>query len=123
VPVTYDGEDLEEMARLTGLGVDGVIAAHTGQRWTVAFVGFAPGFAYLAGEDERLAVPRRDDPRSEVPAGAVGLAGAYSGIYPRASPGGWQLLGRTDLTVWDLQRDPPALLTPGTRVRFVEAGR
>jgi KipI family sensor histidine kinase inhibitor len=120
VPVTYDGEDLEDVAELTGLSVDEVVAAHTGQTWRVAFGGFAPGFGYLLGEDERLHVPRRAEARTRVPAGAVGLAGEYSGIYPRASPGGWQLIGRTDATLWDLERDPPALLSPGVRVRFVQ---
>ena len=120
VPVTYDGDDLEDVAKLTGLSVDEVVAAHMGQTWRVAFGGFAPGFGYLLGEDERLHVPRRTESRTRVPAGAVGLAGEYSGIYPRASPGGWQLIGRTDVTLWDLERDPPALLSPGVRVRFVQ---
>jgi KipI family sensor histidine kinase inhibitor len=119
VPVTYDGEDLADVAELTGLSVDDVVAAHTGQTWRVAFGGFAPGFGYLLGEDERLHVPRRAEARTRVPAGAVGLAGEYSGIYPRASPGGWQLIGRTDAVLWDLDRDPAALLSPGVRVRFV----
>lgn len=119
VPVTYDGEDLADVAELTGLSVDDVVAAHTGQTWRVAFGGFAPGFGYLLGEDERLHVPRRTEARTRVPAGAVGLAGEYSGIYPRASPGGWQLIGRTDAVLWDLERDPAALLSPGVRVRFV----
>lgn len=122
VPVTYDGADLAEVGRLTGLGERGVVEAHTAATWTVAFAGFAPGFAYLAGTDERLHVPRRTDPRTTVPAGSVGLAGEFSGVYPRPSPGGWQLVGRTDLAVWDLGRDPPALLRPGVRVRFVEVG-
>lgn len=121
VPVVYDGPDLAEVARATGLAEQQVVAAHTGTPWTVAFVGFAPGFGYLTGGDPRLAVPRRAVPRTRVPAGAVGLAGEFSGVYPRASPGGWQLLGHTDLAVWDLARDPPALLRPGVRVRFVEA--
>lgn len=118
VPVSYDGPDLDDVARLAGLDVDEVVAAHTGQEWTAAFAGFAPGFAYLVGGDERLEVPRRDDARTTVPAGSVGLAGSFSGIYPRSSPGGWQLIGRTDLTLWDLDREPPALLEPGVRVRF-----
>lgn len=122
VPVLYDGDDLGEVARLTGLDADEVVRAHTGQTWTVGFVGFAPGFGYLTGEDDRLHVPRRSDPRTRVPAGAVGLAGEFSGIYPRESPGGWQLIGRTSLEVWDLDREPPALLQPGTRVRFAAAG-
>ena len=122
IGVVYDGPDLAEVARHTGLTVDEVVAAHTGTAWDVAFTGFAPGFAYLTGGDPRLHVPRRDTPRPRVPVGAVALAGPYSGVYPRESPGGWQLLGRTDAPLWDLDRDPPALLRPGTRVRF-EASR
>ncbi|GAB3591832.1 allophanate hydrolase subunit 1 [Angustibacter peucedani] len=118
VPVRYDGPDLDAVAELTGLSRDEVVAAHTGTAWTVAFMGFAPGFAYLAGGDPRLDVPRRDHPRPRVDPGAVGLAGGLSGVYPRASPGGWQLVGRTDLPLWDLHRDPPALLAPGRAVRF-----
>jgi KipI family sensor histidine kinase inhibitor len=121
VPVVYDGADLQEVGELTGLGERGVVEAHTGQEWTVAFGGFAPGFGYLVGSDERLHVPRRSTPRTRVPAGAVGLAGEFAGVYPRESPGGWQLLGHTTLRTWDLDRDPPALLLPGVRVRFVEA--
>jgi KipI family sensor histidine kinase inhibitor len=120
VPVVYDGEDLAEVAELTGRSVRDVVAVHTGQVWTVAFCGFAPGFGYLRGEDDRLHVPRRSSPRTRVPAGAVALAGEFTGVYPRPSPGGWQLLGRTDLPVWDLARQPPALLRPGVRVRFVD---
>lgn len=120
IPVTYDGEDLEEVGELTGLGVRGVIEAHTDQVWTVGFVGFAPGFGYLVGEDPRLKVPRRDTPRSAVPVGAVGLADEFSGVYPRRSPGGWQLIGRTEAAMWDVAREPPALLQPGRTVRFVE---
>ncbi|QVT79503.1 putative protein YbgJ [Nocardioides aquaticus] len=122
VPTVYDGEDLADVASLTGLTEEQVVAAHTGQTWRVAFAGFAPGFGYLLGEDDRLHVPRRDEPRTRVPEGSVGLAGAYSGVYPTASPGGWQLLGRTDLVLWDVDRDPPALLRPGVRVRFVDVG-
>jgi KipI family sensor histidine kinase inhibitor len=120
VPVVYDGDDLEEVAALTGLSPEDVVAAHTGQTWRVAFAGFAPGFGYLVGEDDRLHVPRRDEARTRVPAGAVALAGEYAGVYPRPSPGGWQLIGRTGLVLFDPDRDPPALLRPGTRVRFVE---
>jgi KipI family sensor histidine kinase inhibitor len=123
IPVVYDGPDLDEVAALTGLDVDEVVAAHTGTPWRVAFAGFAPGFAYLVGGDPRLRVPRRDEPRTTVPAGSVGLAGEFSGVYPRPSPGGWQLLGRTDATLWDIDRDPPALLRPGGLVRFVRADR
>lgn len=121
IQVVYDGEDLDEVARLTGLSTTEVVAAHTDQAWTVAFGGFAPGFGYLVGTDDRLHVPRRTSPRTSVPAGSVGLAGEFSGIYPRSSPGGWQLIGRTDAQLWDLDRDPPALLRPGTTVRFERA--
>lgn len=121
VPVVYDGEDLAEVGVLTGLGERGVVQAHTGQVWTVAFCGFAPGFGYMVGTDERLRVPRRGTPRMRVPAGAVALAGEFSGVYPRQSPGGWQLIGHTSLRPWDLEREPPALLVPGVRVRFVES--
>lgn len=119
IPVRYDGPDLGAVAELTGLTVAEVIAAHTGTDWVCAFGGFAPGFGYLAGGDPRLHVPRRATPRVSVPAGSVGLAGEFSGVYPRSSPGGWQLLGHTDIELWDLRRDPPALLRPGTVVRFV----
>ncbi len=120
VPVVYDGEDLAEVAAVTGLDQAEVVRAHTGRLWTVAFSGFAPGFAYLVGGDPRLlGVPRRAVPRVRVPAGAVGLAGAYSGVYPRASPGGWQIIGRTGLPLWDVAAAPPALLRPGVCVQFV----
>ena len=122
VRVRYDGPDLADVAALTGLTSEEVVAAHTGSPWLVGFAGFAPGFAYLVDGDPRLDVPRRGTPRTRVPAGAVGLAGAFSGIYPRSSPGGWQLIGHTDQVLWDLDRDPPALLQPGVRVRFVDAG-
>ena len=92
---------------------DEVVAAHTAAPLRVGFGGFAPGFAYLVGGDERLHVPRRAEPRTKVPAGSVGLAGEFSGVYPRESPGGWQLIGRTDAVLWDVDRDPPALLIPG----------
>lgn len=121
VDVRYDGEDLDDVARLTGLTAGEVVAAHTGTPWRVAFVGFAPGFAYLVGGDPRLAVPRLDSPRVRVPAGAVALAGRYSAVYPGPSPGGWRLLGTTSLAVFDADRDPPALLHPGAVVRFREA--
>jgi KipI family sensor histidine kinase inhibitor len=118
IETVYDGEDLAEVGRLTGLGTDGVIAAHTGQVWTVAFGGFAPGFGYMVGENELLEVPRRSSPRTAVPAGAVALAGTYSAVYPRKSPGGWQLIGRTAAHMWDLSREQPALAAPGDRVQF-----
>jgi biotin-dependent carboxylase-like uncharacterized protein len=118
VPVRYDGEDLEEIGERTGLGVGGVIEAHASARYVVAFTGFAPGFGYLSGLDPRLHLPRRDTPRTRVPAGSVGVAGEYAGVYPRSSPGGWHLLGRTTVSLWDPARTPPALLAPGTPVRF-----
>lgn len=121
IDVVYDGADLDEVARLTGLSRGEVIAAHTGRLWRVGFSGFAPGFAYLVGGDERLAVPRRAEPRTKVPVGSVGLAGEFSGIYPRESPGGWQLIGRTSAVLWDVDREHPALLTPGMWVRFQTA--
>jgi KipI family sensor histidine kinase inhibitor len=117
IPVVYDGPDLDEVGELTGLGTAGVVDAHTGTPWRVAFGGFAPGFAYLVDGDTRLDVARRAEPRTRVPAGAVGLAGEFSGVYPRASPGGWQLIGRTETELWSPERG--ALLQPGARVRFV----
>jgi KipI family sensor histidine kinase inhibitor len=123
LPVTYDGADLSEVASLLGCGVDEVVRRHTATEWTVAFCGFAPGFGYLTAAEGAWDIPRRDTPRTRVPRGSVALAGEFSGVYPRESPGGWQLLGRTEVPVFDLSRDPAALLTPGTRVRFVEEGR
>lgn len=123
IGVIYDGPDLAAVAALTGLDVAAVVAAHTGRCWRVAFGGFAPGFAYLDDGDPRLEVPRRQSPRPAVPAGAVGLAGRYCGIYPRVSPGGWQLIGHTDVALWELHRTPPALLNPGALVRFVAVVR
>jgi hypothetical protein len=114
----YDGPDLADVAELWGTSVDGVIARHTGTEFRVAFCGFSPGFGYLTGLPAELAVPRRDSPRPRVPAGAVGLAGEYSGVYPSPSPGGWRLIGRTDRVLFDPDASPPALLTPGTRVTF-----
>ncbi|WP_221585309.1 5-oxoprolinase/urea amidolyase family protein [Microbacterium sp. G2-8] len=118
IDVVYDGDDLDAVAELTGLSRESVIAAHTSHAWTAAFGGFAPGFAYLAGEDERLRVPRRETPRTAVPAGSVALAGEFSAVYPRSSPGGWQLIGRTDARMWDLGREHPALVAPGDAVQF-----
>ena len=120
IDVQYDGADLGEVAEITGMTEREVVHAHTSARWTVAFGGFAPGFGYLVGDDRRLDVPRRGESRTRVPAGSVALAGGFGGIYPRSSPGGWRLLGHTDAVVWDLDRDPPGLLVPGTRVRFRE---
>jgi KipI family sensor histidine kinase inhibitor len=118
IPVRYDGEDLAEVAELLGVAADEVVRRHTASEYTVAFVGFAPGFAYLTGSDPFLDVPRRSSPRTRIPAGSVALAGTYSGVYPRESPGGWQLIGTTDVPMWDLSRERPAFLEPGDRVRF-----
>ncbi|HLU58879.1 MAG TPA: allophanate hydrolase subunit 1 [Pseudonocardia sp.] len=116
IEVVYDGPDLEEVGELTGLGPEGVVEAHTGTPWRAAFGGFAPGFAYLVGGDPRLRVPRREVSRTSVPAGSVGLAGEFSGVYPRSSPGGWQLIGHTDAELWSMERG--ALLRPGCTVVF-----
>lgn len=116
----YDGPDLEYVAQCWGMSVREAVAAHTATLFYVAFCGFAPGFGYLAGLAPDLVVPRRGSPRSSVPAGSVAVAGEYSAIYPRDSPGGWQLIGRTKLVLWDAQRRPPALLRPGVQVRFLE---
>ncbi len=119
VPTRYDGADLEAVAKLWRMSTEDVVAKHTGSDFVVAFCGFSPGFAYCTGLPAELSVPRHATPRSRVPAGSVGLAGEFTGIYPTASPGGWQLLGSTDLRLWDQDRDVPATLPPGTRVRFV----
>ncbi|MFT3887445.1 MAG: carboxyltransferase domain-containing protein [Arachnia sp.] len=121
VPTIYDGDDLAEVARLTGLTVDEVIAAHTGTLWRAAFGGFAPGFVYLVGGDPRLRVPRLSSPRTRVPAGAVALADEFSGVYPTASPGGWRLIGRTDAVLFDSVAASPSLIAPGDTVRFVSS--
>lgn len=121
VPVTYDGEDLDAVASVTGMSREELVAWHTGQVWTSAFCGFAPGFSYLTGTATPLHLPRRTTSRTAVPSGAVALAGEFSAVYPRTSPGGWQLIGRTDVAMWSLDQDPPALAPAGTRIRFVEA--
>lgn len=120
IPVRYDGPDLADVAAATGLTIPEVIQAHTGTPWRAAFVGFAPGFAYLAGGDRRLTVPRRAESRPSVPAGSVALAGEFSAVYPRQSPGGWQLIGTTRATLWDVDAQPPAAIQPGSWVRFVD---
>jgi len=118
IPVRYDGEDLAEAATLLGVSAEELVNRHLAADWQVAFSGFAPGFGYVVSSDPLFDVPRRSSPRTRVPAGSVALAGAFTGVYPRESPGGWQLIGRTDAVMWDIDRDPPALLAPGTRVRF-----
>lgn len=123
IPVHYDGQDLADIADLLSVSVDELIARHTAATWRVAFTGFAPGFGYLVGDDALFNVPRRSSPRTRIPAGSVGLAGEFSGVYPRESPGGWQLLGHTDEVMFDLLRDPPALFVPGHEVRFTVADR
>lgn len=121
IPVVYDGADLQEVARLAGLPPEEVVERHVSADYVVAFIGFAPGFAYLTGGDERLDVPRLAQPRERVPAGSVAIAGPYSGVYPRDSPGGWRLLGRTSLILFDPAMDPPARLAAGDRVSFARA--
>ncbi len=116
--VRYDGEDLDLVASDAGISADAVVSLHTDAAYTVAFTGFAPGFGYLTGLPPELRQPRLDSPRTRVPAGSVGLAGEFTGVYPRESPGGWRLLGHTSATLFDPHADPPALLAPGDRVRF-----
>jgi KipI family sensor histidine kinase inhibitor len=123
IPVSYDGEDLDEAADLVGCDSAELVRRHTAEEWTVAFCGFMPGFGYLASKTWKSEVQRRTSPRKKVPPGSVGLAGEFSGIYPRESPGGWQLIGRTELATFDLSREPASLLRPGVRVRFVDEGR
>ena len=119
IPCRYDGADLPAVASAWGVAEDEVARMHTAAQYRVAFCGFSPGFAYLTGLPDRLAVPRLPNPRTAVPAGSIALAGSYTGVYPRSSPGGWQIIGRTDAVVWDSGKEPPALLSPGARVKFV----
>jgi KipI family sensor histidine kinase inhibitor len=121
IPVRYDGPDLDAIAAAAGWTPDEVVGAHSGADYRVAFCGFAPGFGYLTGLPDRLHLPRRPTPRTQVPAGSVAIAAGYAAVYPAASPGGWHVLGTTELVLFDPDRDPPALLTPGTHVRFVAA--
>ena len=116
--VRYDGPDLDAVAAHTGLSPAQVVEIHCGATYQAGFVGFAPGFAYLLGGDSRLEVPRRGEPRPRVAAGSVALAGPYTAVYPNDSPGGWQLIGRTDARLFAIDRDPPSLLAPGVAVRF-----
>ena len=118
IGVHYDGPDLDLVAETAGLTTAEVVELHTGADYRVAFCGFAPGFAYLTGLPEPLRQPRLDSPRTKVPAGSVGVAGEFTAAYPRATPGGWRLVGRTDAPLFDPRRPTPALLTPGDRVRF-----
>lgn len=119
IEVRYDGADLEKVAAIVGLDPREVVKRHTGQLWTVEFAGFMPGFGYLSGESGGLHVPRRDSPRTRIPAGSVALAGDFTGLYPQASPGGWQLIGTTEAELWNVEHRPPALLVPGATIRFV----
>ena len=124
IPVAYGGEggpDLDAVAAHCGLGADEVVRRHAAAEYVVYFLGFQPGFAYLGGLDDSLHTPRRAEPRVAVPAGSVGIGGAQTGIYPLATPGGWQLIGRTALPLFDPGAEPPTLLAPGDRVRFVPA--
>jgi KipI family sensor histidine kinase inhibitor len=123
IPVVYDGEDLSDVASLLGCTTEEVVRRHTEEEWTVAFCGFSPGFGYLTSASGDWDIPRRHNPRTSVPPGSVALAGEFSGVYPRASPGGWQLIGRTEVAVFDLHRDPPALFRPAVQVRFVDQGQ
>lgn len=123
IPVRYDGADLSDVARILDLSVEEVIARHTGALWRCRFIGFTAGFGYLDSPGAGLTVPRRSQSRTAVPPGSVALADGYSAVYPRRAPGGWQLIGSTEVSMWSLDRPRPALLSPGTRVRFVEADR
>lgn len=120
VPTRYDGPDLDEVARLSGMSAQALIAAHTSRDHLAYFLGFMPGFAYCGGLDPRIVAPRLPSPRTRVPAGSVAVVDGQTAVYPVASPGGWRLIGTTDLVVFDPGRDPPALIRPGDRLRFVD---
>jgi KipI family sensor histidine kinase inhibitor len=120
IPVRYNGADLDAVARMVGCSVSDLVAQHSSAPYRVAFCGFVPGFAYLSGLAEALHVPRRSTPRHRVPAGSVAIAAGYCGVYPRSSPGGWHVIGSTEAVLWDPSRATPALLVPGTTVRFTE---
>lgn len=122
IPVSYDGDDLAVTAALLAVSPEALVERHAGVEWRVAFIGFAPGFGYLVSDDWPFEVPRLDAPRTRVPAGSVAIAGAFGGVYPRQSPGGWRLIGRTEATLWDPDSADPALLAPGRRVRFEAIG-
>jgi 5-oxoprolinase (ATP-hydrolysing) subunit B len=119
LPVRYTGADLRQLADELGISATELVERHAHAEYTVAFCGFAPGFAYLTGLHRSLWAPRLAEPRTTVPAGSVGIAGQYTGVYPRPSPGGWRLIGQTDARLWDTDAEPPATLTPGRTVRFV----
>ena len=123
IDTVYDGEDLDDVATAAGISVEAVVALHSEATYIAAFCGFVPGFAYLTGLAPQLQLPRRSSPRPRVPAGSVAIATSFTGVYPTASPGGWNLLGRTEATMWDDHRERPALVEPGDRVRFVPVGR
>lgn len=121
IPVRYDGPDLSHVAELLEISSEELVRRHTSATWTAAFGGFAPGFAYLVSDTPLGSIPRLDSPRAQIPTGAVGLAGEFSGIYPQPSPGGWQLIGTTDLPMWDATNsERPAAILPGDTVTFVE---
>jgi KipI family sensor histidine kinase inhibitor len=119
IPVRYDGPDLDEVARRTGLTPSQVVERHAAGAYTVYLIGFVPGFAYLGDLDPALELPRRDQPRTRVPAGSVAIAGRQTAVYPLDTPGGWHLIGHTDTSMFDPTADPPAKLAAGDRVRFV----
>ncbi|MEU3646698.1 5-oxoprolinase subunit PxpB [Lentzea sp. NPDC034063] len=121
IPVSYDGPDLDLVAETAGITPDEVVKLHTEATFEVAFCGFAPGFAYLTGLPQNLQQPRLDSPRTKVPQGSVGIAGEFTAAYPRPTPGGWRLIGRTEITLFDAKAETPALLQPGDQVRFVVA--
>ncbi len=121
IPATYDGPDLAEVARLSGLGASELVALHSAREYVAYFLGFSPGFAYLGDLDPRIVAPRLDAPRPRVPAGSIGVAGNQTCVYPHSTPGGWRLVARTDVALFDARRDPPSLIAPGDRVRFVPA--
>lgn len=121
VPVRYDGPDLAEVAQLTGLPADEVARRHAAGRYRVGIIGFSPGFGYLTGLDPALHVQRRETPRTRVPAGAVAIAGPHTAVYPQATPGGWRLIGRTEVSLFDVASSPPTPLWPGRAVRFLPA--
>ena len=118
VPVRYDGLDMSDMADLLDMTTDELVKHHSDQLWTVEFAGFMPGFGYMSGVDWPYRIPRRSSPRTRIPPGSIALADGFTGAYPQASPGGWQIIGTTEMTLWDENADPPALLLPGAVIKF-----